>query len=730
MKVRIHAPQGRGLAEVFVRCPRHLEDLLNAELAALGVEDVQRRTGGAQVRIELATAVRICLHSRIATRVLWPLASFEAPNADALYAGAAEVDWDRYVRGLPRLSVGFDGTSTALRHTRFSALRIKDAVVDALREARGVRPDVDARDPEFHLQGVLHRGRVTLHLDLAGTALHRRGWRRDGGEAPLKENLAAALLLRGGWQAGASDWLVDPMCGSGTLLVEGALIAAGVPPGFGRTHFGFEAWAGAEEGLRAELEAEWSGPVCAPRLFGRDADAGQIERARGHLEAAGFGERFEAEIDLARGDVARLPELPEPIGLVATNPPYGVRLEDTNQIGRLGEGLRARAPGAPLSLLVAPDKEAGSRPLESLLLRLDLPRLEQHPCRNGALEAWMLVGRVEQDEAGEAAAPDAAALEHAAMFANRVRKNRRHLERFAKRVQTDAVRLYDRDLPEYGLVVDRYDDELVVQEFRPPATVDPVLAARRRDAALARLPEATGIAAEHVHFRMRRRQRPENQYGVQAREETRREVREGTARFLVNLSDYLDTGLYLDSRGVRRRLYEGFEALGGGRFLNLFAYTCTATVQAALGGAQESFSVDLSRTYLSWGTDNCARNGLDVWRHRQVQSDVLAWLRGEGRGAGLFDRVLLDPPTFSNSARTEEDLDIQRDQGALLDAATARLAPGGELLFVVHARRFRLDWTPPAGMEVEEITKRTLDEDCARGRPAHRCWSIRRAEET
>ena len=729
MKVRIHAPQGRGLAEVFVRCPRHLEDLLVAELAALGVHDAEARTGGAHVRVDLAAAVRICLHSRIATRVLWPFASFEAPDADALYAGAAQIDWDRYIRGLPRLAVGFDGTSTALRHTRFSAQRIKDAVVDALRAARGVRPDVDARDPEFHLQGVLHRGRVTLHLDLAGTALHRRGWRRDGGEAPLKENLAAALLLRGGWQTGSKDWLVDPMCGSGTLLVEGALIAAGVPPGFGRAHFGFEAWAGAEEGLRAELEAEWGGPACAPRLFGRDADAGQIERARGHLAAAGFGERFEAEIDLAVGDVARLPELPAPVGLIATNPPYGVRLEETNQIGRLGEGLRARAPGAPLALLVAPDQET-PRPLESLLLRLDLPRLEQHPCRNGALEAWMLVGRVEQDAAGEAAAPDAAALEHAAMFANRVRKNRRRLERFARRMDTEAVRLYDRDLPEYGLVVDRYGDELVVQEFRPPATVDPVLAARRRDAALAVLPEATGVAPQDVHFRTRRRQRPESQYEVQAREEARREVREGPARFLVNLSDYLDTGLYLDSRGVRRRLHDGFEGLGGGRFLNLFAYTCTATVQAALGGAEESISVDLSRTYLGWGAEQFARNGLDVWRHRQVHADVLAWLRGEGRGAGFFDRVLLDPPTFSNSSRTEADLDIQRDQGALLDAAASRLAPGGELLFVVHARRFRFDWTPLAGMEVEEITKHTLDEDCARGRPAHRCWAIRRPTET
>ncbi|MEE4298986.1 MAG: bifunctional 23S rRNA (guanine(2069)-N(7))-methyltransferase RlmK/23S rRNA (guanine(2445)-N(2))-methyltransferase RlmL [Pseudomonadales bacterium] len=730
MSIRIHAPQGRGPADVFVRCPRHLEDLLAGELAALGIEDVQLRTGGVAVRVELAMAVRICLHSRIATRVLWPFASFEAPDADALYAGAAQVDWDRYVRGLPRLAVGFDGTSRTLRHTRFSAQRVKDAVVDGLRTARAARPDVDARDPEFQLQAVLHRGRVTLHLDLAGTALHRRGWRRDGGEAPLKENLAAALLLRGGWRVGTTDWLVDPMCGSGTLLVEGALLAAGLPPGLGRPHFGFEAWTGAPEGLRAELEAEWDGPVCAPRLFGRDLDPEQLARARAHLEAAGAGERFEAEIDLAVSQVARLPALPGPIGLVASNPPYGVRLEDSGQIGQLGVTLRRLAPDAPVALLVAPGREAGPRSLETLLLRLDLPRLERHPCRNGALEAAMLVGRVEARGEGSTDAPDGPALEHAAMFANRIRKNRKRLARFAQRVGTDALRLYDRDLPEYGLVVDRYGDDLVVQEFRPPATVDPVLAARRRDAALARLPEATGVPPERIHFRERRRQRPDSQYDVQAREADRREVREGAARLLVNLSDYLDTGLYLDSRGVRRRLHDDFARLAGGRFLNLYAYTCTATVQAALGGAQESLSVDLSPTYLRWGAEQCRRNGLDGARHRQVQADVLPWLRGDGRASGRFDRVLLDPPTFSNSARTEQDLDLQRDQGALLDAATERLAPGGELLFVVHARRFRLDWAPPAGFELEEITRHTLDEDCARGRPAHRCWVVRRATTT
>jgi 23S rRNA (guanine2445-N2)-methyltransferase / 23S rRNA (guanine2069-N7)-methyltransferase len=720
VKVRFLAPRGRGRAAVFVRCPRHLEPLLDQELASIVSTQTEQRPGGVQLECTLADAVRVCLASRIASRVLWPLAAFHAPDADALHAGVSALDWDALVRGDATLAVGFDGTSRALRHTGFAAQRVKDAVVDALGAARGRRPDVDTRDPDLRLQAVLHRERLTLYLDLAGTALHRRGWRRDGGEAPLKENLAAALLLRGGWAPGRREPLVDPMCGSGTLLVEGALIAAGIAPGVLRPRFGFEAWTGADAGLREELEAALPAPLGPVRLCGRDADAEQVERTRTHLEAAGAGTRFEAEIDLAVGALDDGPVWPEAPGLVATNPPYGVRLQDDGALAALGRTLRRRAPGVPLALLVGHAEDDGAR-AGDLVARLDLPGLERKPCRNGPIEAWMLTGRVE-GEAPEVV--DEATLEHARMFANRVRKNTQRLGRWARRQGTDAYRLYDRDLPEYGLVVDRYDDALCVQEFRPPADVDPVMAARRRDAALALLPEAAGVPEDAVFFRERRRQDPGSQYGVRDRRREGRTVIEDGARFEVNLTDYLDTGLYLDSRGVRRAIRAEFAERGGGRFLNLYAYTCSATVQAALGGATESVSVDLSRTYLDWGERHFDLNGLDAHAHRRIRGDVLGWLEGAGTDAGAFEVVLLDPPTFSNSAATETDLDLQRDHGRLLDAALARVAPGGVLFLVVHARKFRLRWTPPEGVAVAEITQRTLDQDCGRGHPAHRCWRI------
>lgn len=729
MTVTLLEPRGRGRAQLFVRGPRQQEDLLQEELAALGAQQLRVRAGGVQLRGDLTMAYRICYQSRLASRVLWPLAAFPCADAEALYAGAVAIDWGNLMVPGATLAIGCNGVNRALRHTRFTAQRLKDAIVDRLQADGFERPQVDPVAADVRLQAVLHRDRLTLYLDLAGTALHQRGWRRDGGSAPLKENLAAALLLRAGWQPGAQDWLIDPLCGSGTLLVEGALIAAGIAPGRLRQRFGFHGWQGHDAERLAQVEAEaLTQPTQPVRLFGRDLDAAQVERAHTHLAAAGAGTLFEAEIDLACEPMSTELRLPTPIGLVASNPPYGQRLARNDTLPTLGKLLRQQAGGAPLALLVGQPgdaREHGRAALEAQLRELDLPQLEALPARNGALPIWMLSGRVVAPQQEDT---DTEALQHAEMFANRVRKNQQRLGRWARRNGLEAYRIYDRDLPEYALVVDRYADAACVQEIAPPASIDPVMAERRRRAALTLLPGALGIEPEAMYFRERRRQSPETQYGVQERRRETAWVSEGDARFQVNLSDYLDTGLYLDSRGVRRLLREHFQKQpGNGRFLNLFAYTCSATVQAALGGAKESISVDLSGTYLDWAGRNLEANGLDPRRHRRVRADVLTWLGDAAPAEGEFSAILLDAPTFSNSKRHQDDLDLQRDHGRLLDLARARLAPGGHLLFVTHARQFRWQWQPPDdSWQLEEITRSTLDQDCGRGRPAHRCWRIRR----
>ena len=750
-RVKLLAPTGQGRAEVIIRCPRRLERMLAQEFEELQLPPVQLFQGGVQGLWTFEEAELACFASRIASRVLWPLARFPALNADGLYAGAASLPWGQWLLGPRSLGLGFDGVHDQLRHTRFSALRVKDAIFDRLRQEGLPLPELDPAGAELQLHGVLHREQVTLYVVLGGGALHRRGWRRDAGVAPIKENLAAAILRLGGWGLGAEGPLFDPVCGSGTLLVEGALMALGIPPGVSRERSGHDRWVGAERTQWAALRArsgaqEREAPL---RLIGRDADPEQLARTQVHLEAAGLLDHPLLELDLAEGrleDYAGAEPAPQ---LIVGNPPYGARLAASEDLlPTLGRTLVKHHPETKLSFIVGVPAGEDSD-TRALIARLGIPGLKASALNNGALEAVVLSGATPAaPEVKEGAASAAVggpargedplwdkALEAAEAFANRIRKNRAHFGRWARRHGVSAYRLYDRDLPEYVLTIDHYGTALAVQTYEAPNTIDPAQAALRQKAALALLPEAAGVKEEALYLRERRRTSPENQYGVASRAQERVQVIEGPAKFWVNLSDYLDTGLYLDSRGVRRAIAEYLRILrarrarqgqGGPRFLNLFSYTGTATVQGALGGAEESLSVDLSRTYLNWARDNFELNRLDGARHSLQQADVKAWLANTPAGPWErnFDVILFDAPTFSNSERMAEDLDLQRDHPALLEAALKRLAPGGVLFFVTHARRF--DFTFEAeGWAAEEKTHLTLDQDCDRGRPAHRCWLIR-----
>ena len=598
---------------------------------------------------------------------------------------------------------------------------------------------------------VLHREQVTLYVVLGGGALHRRGWRRDAGVAPIKENLAAAILRLGGWGLGAEGPLLGPVCGSGTLLVEGALMALGIPPGASRERSGHDRWVGAERtqwtALRARSGAqEREAPL---RLIGRDADPEQLARTQVHLEAAGLLDHPLLELDLAEGRLEGYAGTEVAPKLIVGNPPYGARLAASEDLlPTLGRTLVKHHPETKLSFIVGVPAGEDSD-TRALIARLGIPGLTASALNNGALDAVVLSGATPAAPEVKEGAPGAAAgspargedplwdkaVDAAESFANRIRKNRAHLGRWARRQGVSAYRLYDRDLPEYVLTIDHYGTALAVQTYEAPNTIDPAQAALRQKAALALLPAAAGVKEEALYLRERRRTSPENQYGVASRAQERVQVIEGPAKFWVNLSDYLDTGLYLDSRGIRRAIAEYFRIIrarrarqgqGGPRFLNLFSYTGTATVQGALGGAEESLSVDLSRTYLNWARDNFELNRLDGARHSLQQADVKAWLSAPPTGPleSNFDVILFDAPTFSNSERMAEDLDLQRDHPALLEAALKRLAPGGVLFFVTHARRF--DFTFEAqGWAAEEKTRLTLDQDCDRGRPAHRCWLIR-----
>jgi len=701
----------------FASCPWGIESLLAEELSGLGATVTRQTVAGVHFTADLATLYRACLWSRLANRVVLLLVqATDIETPEALRACVTEVDWAVHLPDGASLVVDFQGQSRAIRHTRFGAQTVKDGIVDALQAAGRERPRVEHRDPDLRIHAHLHRGRLTAGIDLSGGSLHQRGYRRDPGHAPLKENLAAALLIRAGWPARArrGESLVDPMCGAGTLLIEAAMMAVDRAPGLGRPRFGFERWAGHDAALWRELlrEAEVRDRLgrrrVTAKLFGSDRSPPALAAAKANAMRAGIP----ALIELSGADARhwQRPAAAEGPGLVLTNPPYGERLGELPELvtlyAGLGERVREQCPGWTLALFTGnPD----------LGHRVGLRAEKQYAFKNGPLDCKLLLIPV-PEHVEEAAPPPRSA--GATMFANRLTKNRKRLAKWLKRSGESCYRLYDADMPEYALAVDVYGDRVHVQEYAPPRSVDAAQANRRLMEALTVIPEVLEVSADAVYVKQRSRQSGKAQYEKRDTSGERFQVSEGPARLWVNLRDYLDTGLFLDHRPVRRRLRE---MAAGQRFLNLFCYTGAATVQAALGGASETLSVDLSNTYLDWARDNLALNRLDPARHRVVRDDCLHWLE---TAQGMFDLIFLDPPTFSNSKRMEGTLDIQRDHGRLVDLAMARLAPGGTLVFSNNQRRFRIDEALVARYAVTEITRDTFDPDFQRRGDLHHCFLI------
>ena len=310
-----------------------LEHVLAEELDGLGARSIRPGRKSVGFRGDLDAGLRACLWSRTASRILHPLAQFSARNDRELYEGVFALDWKAHWRPGTTIAVDFVGHSAELRDSRYGAMKVKDAICDRLREQVGTRPDVDTKEPDLRINVHLRENYATISIDLAGIPLHVRGRDRDGGPAPLKENLAAAMLILAGWRGAAKEGavLVDPFCGSGTILIEAADILADRAPGLQRPRWGFTGWLQHDPkiwaGLIKEAEARVQ-PVPKGRIFGRDLDEGQLARCRGNLKRAELAN----VITLEEGDMrdAR-PPVDEP-GIWVTNPPYGERLGDTDDV--------------------------------------------------------------------------------------------------------------------------------------------------------------------------------------------------------------------------------------------------------------------------------------------------------------------------------------------------------------------------------------------------------------
>lgn len=747
----------------FAPCTRGAERLLADELAALGVRGVRSVRAGASFVADLPTGYRVLLWSRLASRLLMRVAEVPAATADDLYGALLAVPWDEHMRADGTLSVDASGTNEALRNTQFTAVRVKDAVCDRFRERFGRRPSVDPRDPDLRINVAVRGEKATVSLDLAGEPLHRRGYRKQGEqvEAPLKETLAAAVLMFAGWTTDTTEarpfW--DPLCGSGTLAIEAAMIAGDVAPGFLRRRWGFDRWLGHDSdawaGLREEAaDRREAGASRIGEFRASDADPRAVAIAEACVRRAGLDGR----INIVRADIGQAAPPRGTGGLLAVNPPWGERLSDRSQLAPLYARIATaygRAAAEWSLAVISPDPGVaagvGAQPFATMELSsgpvtatVGVYRGELVPgTREGSAsgQGGSAQGRREASVAGAQGAARAAGRGSIEIpsgqlepFVNRLRKMDKHYSTWARRAGVSCFRVYDADLPDFAVAVDRYKgagpDEgrewVHVAEYAAPAEVDEDRATARLDAAMQVIPEVLGVDPSTVFLKRRERQRGTAQYERVSKRGATGTVAEAGLLFEVNLSDYLDTGLFLDHRDTRAWVGGLSE---GKSFLNLFAYTGTATVHAAAAGATSTTTVDLSATYLEWAARNMALNGFTGPEHVRVRADVTEWLRAPERSADSFDVIFCDPPTFSTSKRMDQTFDVQRDHVAVITHAARMLADGGVLVFSCNRRKFTLDSEAleQAGLSVRDVTARTIPKDFERRPRVHSCWTIEHA---
>jgi len=695
---------------LFISCPRGLEYLLEEELRALGLAVTRVSPQGVYGEANLLTVYHLCLWSRIANRVQLILFSGYAANEQALHQLCTQFHWQTVFSHDKTIAIEFHGSSEHIRNTMYGAQVVKDGIVDHFRRLNGSRPSIDKDKPQILIHAYLKNDSVTVSFDLNGYSLHQRGYRSEAGKAPLKENVAAAMLIRAKWPelAAKGYGFHDPFCGAGTLVIEAAMMAAHIAPGLLRQDQSLNYWAQHQSSLWEKLRTEALQQVkpISVTLSGTDMDAKAIAMAHSNALRAGVVPLVEFKT-LALQEARKK----EDRGLLVCNPPYGERLGDVTKLvpvyQQLGKCLHEHFQGWQAAVLTA-------SPI--LAKAIGLRASKQYALYNGALECKIYCFDISaENELKDTKNSTLSA--NAQMLLNRLEKNYRHLQKWAKKNNISCYRVYDADLPEYAYAIDIYNDYAVLQEYAAPASIPVHKAEKRSLEVMQVVPRALGLEADKLVVKQRKQQKGPEQYQKMNQTQHTLVVTEGQAKLKINLYDYLDTGLFLDHRLMRL----SFAKLKPGtRFLNCFCYTASASVHAALAGALTT-NVDLSNTYLLWAEDNFRLNHLDLSRHQFVQFDCREWLRIT---RDRFDVIFLDPPSFSNSKRMTDTLDIQRDHSSLVNAAMRLLNPDGILYFSTNLRQFKLDANLAEKYSVQDISAQTIDQDFKRNNKIHHCFKI------
>ncbi len=757
--------------EFFASCLAGVEQALAAELKRLRVRHVRPLRGGVAFFGRPIDAERVCLWSRVASRVTAVVGRVNAGDADLMYAGAYDLPWEEVVAPGAKLAVRAHGINPELRNTQFTALKVKDAICDALRSRTGARPDIDADNPDALIEVRVRENRATITFDVSGESLHRRSYfdAKDEGDAVLSCAHAAALLetvgapekLRAGW------CLVDPACLVDFTLCEAAGIAADQAPGLLRERWGFNGWAmhdekawedalaDADERFEAGLsqlmrECKVSDSASLPnpdrvRIAGLAPSRGSVARARRHLRNARLSAfvRIECSTDQDFGEdlaiVARTAKRRHGAAVLVCHVSAADSSEDEAyamfRASRFMSAVRHALPGSVFGLV--DDRGVSSRfnDKPSFDERVGSGRIETRMQVFQEASSCQVELRLPNPEGG----PDIPVEVNEAkseQFAARLRKVARERRKWAQAEGVSCYRVYDADLPEYNAAIDVYEGAGVdegatfvhIAEYQAPSSVDTLTARRRFEDLLVLTPAVLGVRPGFVYSKVRSRSRGGSQYRDAGKRSFVTHTTEEGLLFEIDLAGYLDTGLFLDHRITRRIVGE---MARGKRFLNLFAYTGAATVHAAAGGAESTTTVDLSQTYLDWAQRNMRLNGfrcegapVDGRRgsrdgrtsgrerraeHEFVRADVMPWIVDARRQGRQFDLIFVDPPTFSNSkAMGRRTWDVQRDHVELLVGVSRLLARGGEAVFSCNLRSFKPDYDELTRLGVE-LTEITQD---------------------
>jgi len=693
-----------------------IENLLVDELTELGATVSKQTVGSVRFEADSLLAQKVCLSTRFATRVLMLIEEKEGVNdKDSLYKFARLQPWQEWFGPTQTFAVDFNGTNDSLKNTQFSGLVIKDAIVDYFNDLYEQRPNVDKQDANVRVVARLNRHGVSLYIDYSGPRLSERGYRQGQGKAPIKEHLAAAIIKRSGWLENVNQPLFDPCCGAGTILIEAAGMARNEAPGLFREGFAFERLPSFRVAKFKELKEQLLANITDPKLWliGHDYDANVLDKAIANAQRA----ELDTLIKFKQSDATKLTAVAKLPGVVISNLPYGERIgsmaELVNLHRSLGVGFKKHFNHWKLALLGMD---------ESLFKLLKLVKQKRYKFKNGPLDVELNLYQLD-DKQVSLTTDDKPALnfEGSMAFANRLKKNKQGLKNWLKQNQVHAYRVYDADIPEYNVAVDIYGDSAVIFEYAAPKEIDEKTSEKRLQDVISLTAQQLDIAPENIAVKVRKKQKGEEQYTPMAKQNRTMVVEEFGAKFKVNLFDYLDTGLFLDHRLARRYIQENAKDK---RFLNLFAYTGTASVHAALGGAKAITTVDLSNTYLKWGQDNFALNDISNTRYRFEQADCLKWLE---HAQGQYDLIFLDPPTFSNSKRMKDAFDVQNDHIKLLTWVKKILSPSGTLIFSNNKRGFVMDEVGlmGLGLKAENISEKTLSPDFKRNKKIHNSWLIK-----